>query len=97
MQSRTLGQAAPALALAVLVLAAPAVAAPTAPSPDSPPGAPGALQHLADWWSGVTEPLVALFAPHGHGVDPDGEPTATSTADDPTDHPELGPGVDPDG
>lgn len=89
MQSRTLGRAAPALALAVLLLAAPAAAAPSAPSPDSPPGTPGAVQLLADWWAGVTEPLVGLFAPHRATVDPEG---SSSTLE-----PQHGHEVDPNG
>lgn len=86
-------RAVPALALALCLLAAPALAAPSADAPR----APGPLQLLADWWAGVAEPLVALFAPHGHDVDPDGGPTATTTDEDPTVQPQNGHDVDPDG
>ena len=93
MQAPTPRRAAPALALALCVVAAPALAA---PSTDAPRPL-GALQLLADWWAGVTEPLVALFGDHRPTVDRAGSPVATATDDDPTAQPQHGHGVDPDG
>lgn len=93
MQAPTPRRAAPALALALCLLAAPALAAPTADAPRSP----GPFQLLADLWAGVAEPLVALFDFHRPTVDPNGEPTATSSGDDPTAQPQHGHDYDPNG
>lgn len=94
-------RAVPALLAAALLAAAPALAAPSTGAPPSP----GDLQLVADWWAGLTSPLVGLFAPARAEIDPDGgtattpdggAPTATST-DDPTSDPEHRHGVDPNG
>lgn len=93
---------APVLVVAVLLAAAPAFAAPSAAAPPSP----GALQLVTDWWTGLTSPLVGLFAPARVEMDPDGaaelaDPdggTVTFTAtDEPGDDTENRATVDPNG
>jgi hypothetical protein len=86
MSHRKFARALPALAVAALLVAPPALAA---PSPDA--GAPARIVHLlAEWWGALTRPLVSVFAA-------DGAPPTAEAADGPTDGTEHRQEIDPNG
>ncbi|HUF77879.1 MAG TPA: hypothetical protein VMR44_03065 [Thermoanaerobaculia bacterium] len=93
MWNRRLTRTLSALGVAVFLAAPPTLAA---PSPDA--GVPArVVQVLAGWWGELTQPLVSVFQPNGHGIDPDGQPTATDGTDDPTADPQHRATIDPNG
>ena len=88
-----LSRALPVALVVALLAASPALAA---PSEDAAFPA-RVFEVIAQWWADLVQPMERVFALNRAGVDPDGEPTATATSDEPSADTQSRAGVDPDG